>query len=81
MSTHLLKIATLATGLLAAQPSAQAAGFSAAFGPLRTLVVTTGDAVPTTAETGTFCVAVSGHGPAFIDLASFDIDKAPEWDV
>jgi len=80
MSNTLLKIALVATGLLVAQ-QVQAAGFSAAFGPLRTLAATTTGAVSATSGAENFCIALSGSDLARIDLAPFGADATQNWDI
>lgn len=80
MSNTLLKIALVATGLLVAQ-QVQAAGFSAAFGPLRTLAATTTGAVSATSSAENFCIALSGSDLARADLAAFGADATQSWDI
>lgn len=80
MSNTLLKIAIAATGLLLAQ-QVQAAGFSAAFGPLRTLAATTTGAISATSSAQSFCIALSGSDLARGDLALFGVDTTQSWDI
>jgi hypothetical protein len=78
MPNKLLKIALITAGLFAALP-AQAAGFSAAFGPLRMLAVTTTGSIGGTSGAESFCIGFTDFGRG--DLALYAAADAPSWDI
>ena len=77
MPSTFFKTAAIITALMAA-PSAQAAGFSAAFGPLKHLTVATTGSIPSQGGVETFCIADRETALSARDVTAFASGEAIE---